>query len=85
MNKEFNIIYRVLAILEAILLLVLSFAYGSKIDKQAEIINNQEERIKSYKQEIIQLKLVEQDYQADKEYIYECYKQIEQKAERSGR
>lgn len=85
MNKEFNIIYRVLAILEAVLLLVLSFAYGSKIDKQAEIINNQEERIKSYKQEIIQLKLVEQDYQADKEYIYECYKQIEQKAERSGR
>lgn len=85
MNKEFNIIYRVLAILEAILLLVLSFAYGSKIDKQAEIINNQEERIKSYKQEIIQLKLIEQDYQADKEYIYECYKQIEQKAERSGR
>ena len=85
MNKEFNIIYRVLAKLEAILLLVLSFAYGSKIDKQAEIINNQEERIKSYKQEIIQLKLVEQDYQADKEYIYECYKQIEQRAERSGR
>ena len=85
MNKEFNIIYRVLAILEAILLLVLSFAYGSKIDKQAEIINNQEERIKLYKQEIIQLKLIEQDYQADKEYIYECYKQIEQKAERSGR
>ena len=85
MNIEESKIYKVLAILEAVLLLVLSFAYGSKIDKQAEIINNQEERIKSYKQEIIQLKLVEQDYQADKEYIYECYKQIEQKTERSGK
>lgn len=85
MNIEVTKIYKVLAILVVVLLLVLSFAYGSKIDKQAEIINNQEERIKSYKQEIIQLKLVEQDYQADKEYIYECYKQIEQRAERSGR
>ena len=85
MNIKETKIYKILAIAEAILLLVLSFAYGSKIDKQVEKINNQEERIKSYKQEIIQLKLVEQEYQTDKEYIYECYKQIEQKAERSGR
>ena len=85
MNKEFNIIYRVLAIAECVLLLILSFCYGSKIDKLNEEIQKKDQLIELYKKEIIELKIVEQDYNADKEYIYECYKQIEMNAERSGR
>lgn len=84
MKKIYNI-YRVVAILEAILLLIISFSYGSKIDKQKEIINNQNQIIEKCKEENIKLRLIEEDYNTSKEYIYECYKQIEQRAERSGK
>ena len=84
MKKIYNI-YRVVAILEAILLLIISFSYGSKIDKQKEIINNQNQIIEKCKEKNIKLRLIEEDYNTSKEYIYECYKQIEQRTERSGK
>lgn len=84
MNIE-NKIFKTLAIIEAVLLLVLSFAYGSKIDKQKEIINNKNNKIKECSYEIKKLKLVEQNFEEEKEYLYECYKDIELKAERSGK
>lgn len=85
MKKEWETIYKVLAIIEAVLLLVLSFAYGSRIDKQKEIIENKNNKIKECSYEIKRLKLIEQNYEEEKEYLYQCYKQIEQRAERSGK
>lgn len=85
MKKEWETIYKVLAIIEAVLLLVLSFAYGSRIDKQKEIIENKNNKIKECSYEIKRLKLIEQNYEEEKEYLYQCYKDIELKAERSGK
>ena len=78
MKIEWKNLFRTIALLEALLLLVLSFNYWNKVDKQKETIKKQRE-------EINRLKIVEQDYEADKDYIYECYKQIENNAERSGK
>lgn len=85
MKIEWKNLFRTIALLEALLLLVITFAYGNKIDELNKIINKQSEKIKECDYEIKRLKLVEQDYETDKEYIYECFKEIEQKAERSGK
>ena len=78
MKLDYKKIFGTIALLEAILLLVLFYSMGIKIDEQKNKLQQQN-------QELIRLKLVEEDYNADKEYIYECFKQIEQRAERSGK
>ena len=78
MKLDYKKIFGTIALLEAILLLVLFYSMGLKIDEQKNKLQQQN-------QELIRLKLVEEDYNADKEYIYECFKQIEQRAERSGK
>lgn len=78
MKLDYKKIFGTIALLEAILLLVLFYSMGIKIDEQKNKLQQQN-------QELIRLKLVEEGYNADKEYIYECFKQIEQRAERSGK
>ena len=85
MRIEWKNLFRTIALLEAILLLVITFSYGNKIDKLNETIDKQSKKIKECDYEIKRLKLVEQDYETDKEYIYQCFKEIEMKTERSGK
>lgn len=66
-------IFRVIALLEAILMLVIVFTLSNKID-------NQKHKIDRITKENIRLRLVEQDFQESKEYIYECYKQVSNNA-----
>ena len=80
-----NIARIVKIIIDTILLLVITFSYGNKIDKLNATIEKQNKKIEECSYEIKRLKLVEQDYETDKEYIYQCFKEIEQKAERSGK
>jgi len=84
-NKNYTNIITGLALIEAIVLLTISFGYWNKIDKQQEIIDKQNEKIEECSYEIKRLKLVEQNFEEEKEYLYECYKDIELKAERSGK
>lgn len=74
-------IYRAMAVLEAILLLVLTFCYGGKIDDQKKIIEDKTEIIEKSKTEVKRLKLVEQDFEENKEYINECFKEMLKKGE----
>lgn len=85
LNKNYTNIITGLALIEAIVLLTISFGYWNKIDKQQEIIDKQNKKIKQCSFEIKRLKLVEQNFEEEKEYLYQCYKDIELKAERSGR
>ena len=85
MKIEWKNLFRTIAVLEALLLLVLTFSYGNKIDELKTTIDNQTKKIEKYRKEIIELKMVEESYTVDKDYIYECYKQIENSAERSGK
>ena len=85
MKIEWKNLFRTIALLEAILLLVLTFSYGNKIDNLNSTIDKQSAKIKECDYEIKRLKLVEQDYETDKEYIYQCFKEIEMNAERSGK
>lgn len=85
MRIEWKNLFRAIALLEAVLLLVLTFSYGNKIDNLKKTIKEQNKTIEQCNYEIKRLKLVEQDYETDKEYIYECFKQIEMNAERSGK
>lgn len=85
MKIEWKNLFRTIALLEALLLLVLTFSYGNKVDKLNTTINKQNKKIKECDYEIKRLKLVEQDYETDKEYIYQCFKEIEMKTERSGK
>ena len=85
MKINSNKIFITIALCEALLLIVATFSFGSKIEDQKAIINKQTEKIKECDYEIKRLKLVEQDYETDKEYIYQCFKEIEMKAERSGK
>ena len=85
MKIEWKNLFRTIALLEALLLLVLTFSYENKIDKQNETIEKQSKKIQECSYEIKRLKLVEQDFEEEKEYLYECYKDIELKAERSGK
>lgn len=85
LNKNYTDIITGLALIEAIVLLTISFGYWNKIDKQQEIINKQNNKIKECSYEIKRLKLVEQNFEEEKEYLYECYKNIELNAERSGK
>ena len=84
-NKNYTNIITALALIEAIVLLTISFGCGNKIDKQQEIIDKQSKKIEQCSFEIKRLKLVEQSFEQEKEYLYECYKDIELKAERSGK
>ena len=63
----------------------ISFGYWNKIEKQQEIIDKQNKTIEQCSYEIKRLKLVEQNFEEEKEYLYECYKDIELKTERSGK
>ena len=85
MKIESKKVFLAIALCEALLLIVAVFSFGSKIEDQKVIIVKQSAKIKECDYEIKRLKLVEQDYEADKEYIYECFKQIEMNAERSGK
>ena len=85
MKIEWKNLFRALALLEAVLLLVLTFSYGNKVDKLNKTIAKQEKKIEECSYEIKRLKLIEQDFEEEKDILYECYKNIEQKAERSGR
>lgn len=69
----------------AVFLLAMYFGLSLIIDNQKATIEKQSKKLEECSFEIKRLKLVEQDYETDKEYIYECFKQIEMKAERSGK
>ena len=84
-KKNYIKIITILALLEAITILGISLGYWKKIDNQQEIINKQNKKIEECSYEIKRLKLVEQNFEEEKEYLYECYKDIELKAERSGK
>ena len=84
-KRNYVKIITILALLEAITILGISFGYWKKIDNQQEIINKQNKKIEECSYEIKRLKLVEQNFEEEKEYLYECYKDIELKAERSGK
>jgi hypothetical protein len=84
-KKNYIKIITILALLEAITILGTSLGYWKKIDNQQEIINKQNKKIEECSYEIKRLKLVEQNFEEEKEYLYECYKDIELKAERSGK
>jgi hypothetical protein len=85
MKIEWKNLFRTIALLEALLLLVLTFSYGNKIDDLKKTIKEQNKTIEQCSYEIKRLKLVEQNFEEEKEYLYECYKDIELKAERSGK
>ena len=85
MKIEWKNLFRTIALLEALLLLVLTFSYGNKIDNLKNTIDKQNKKIEQCSYEIKRLKLVEQNFEEEKEYLYECYKNIELKAERSGK
>lgn len=85
LNKNYTNIITGLALIEAIVLLTISFGYWNKIDKQQEIIDKQNKTLEECSYEIKRLKLVEQNFEEEKEYLYKCYKDIELKTERSGK
>ena len=85
MKINSNKVFITIALCETLLLIVAVFSFGSKIEDQKAIIDKQTKKIKECDYEIKRLKLVEQDYETDKEYIYQCFKEIEMKAERSGK
>ena len=85
MRIEWKNLFRAIALLEALLLLVLTFSYGNKIDDLKKTIKEQNKTIEQCNYEIKRLKLVEQNFEEEKEYLYQCYKDIELKAERSGK
>ena len=85
MKIEWKNLFRTIALLEAILLLVLTFSYVNKIDNLKKTIDKQNEKIEECSYEIKRLKLIEQNFEEEKEYLYQCYKDIESKAERSGK
>jgi hypothetical protein len=85
MRIEWKNLFRTIALLEALLLLVLTFSYGNKIDNLKKTINKQNKTLEKCSYEIKRLKLIEQNFEEEKEYLYECYKDIELKAERSGK
>lgn len=85
MRIEWKNLFRTIALLEALLLLVLTFSYGNKIDNLKKTIEKQNKKIEQCSYEIKRLKLIEQNFEEEKEYLYGCYKDIELKAERSGK
>ena len=85
MRIEWKNLFRAIALLEALLLLVFTFSYGNKIDDLKKTIKEQNKTIEQCNYEIKRLKLVEQNFEEEKEYLYQCYKDIELKAERSGK
>lgn len=84
-NIEWKNLFRTIALLEAILLLVITFSYGNKIDEQKELINKQKSKLEEAKTEILRLRLIEQEFYESKDYMYDCYQQVELNAERSGK
>ena len=64
-NKNYTNIITGLALIEAIVLLTISFGYWDKIDKQQEIIDKQNKKINECSYEIKRLKLVEQNFEEE--------------------
>ena len=62
MKIEWKNLFRTIALLEAILLLVITFSYGNKIDNLKNTIDKQSEKIKQCSFEIKRLKLIEQEF-----------------------
>lgn len=85
MRIEWKNLFRAIALFEAVLLLVLTFSYRNKIDNLKKTIKEQNKTIEQCNYEIKRLKLIEQNFEEEKEYLYQCYKDIELKAERSGK
>lgn len=85
MRIEWKNLFRTIALFEAILLLVLTYSYGNKIDNLKKTIKEQNKTIEQCNYEIKRLKLIEQNFEEEKDYLYQCYKDIELKAERSGK
>lgn len=75
-----NKIFRFIALFEAILTLFIVFILGNKIDKQDIVIDNQKNIIDTISKENIRLRLVEQDFEENKEIIGDCFKDISIKA-----
>ena len=84
-SNTINKLIKPIIAIEALLMIVVIFQLCIKIENQKAIIDKQSKKIEECSYEIKRLKLVEQDYETDKEYIYQCFKEIEQKAERSGK
>lgn len=71
--------------IEVLLMIVVIFQLCIKVEKQESIIKKQNKTLEKCSYEIKRLKLVEQNFEEEKEYLYKCYKDIELKAERSGK
>ena len=61
MKIEWKNLFRTIALLEALLLLVLTFSYGNKIDNLKKTIDKQNKTLEKCSYEIKRLKLIEQD------------------------
>lgn len=84
-SKTINKIIKPVLLIEMILTIIIIFQLCIKIKNQKAIIEKQSKKIKECSYEIKRLKLIEQDFEEEKEYLYECYKDIESKTERSGK
>jgi len=73
-SNTINKLIKPIIAIEALLMIVVIFQLCIKVEKQESIIEKQSKKIKECDYEIKRLKLVEQDYEADKDYIYECFK-----------
>ena len=80
-----NKIFLGIIFIELLIIFVLTYKIGIKLKNQQELINKPNKTIKECSYEIKRLKLVEQNFEEEKEYLYQCYKDIELKAERSGK
>ena len=78
--KNLSNLFRIIALVEAILTLIIVFSLGNKIDKQDIVIDNQKNIIDTVSKENMRLRLVEQDNEESKDIIGECFKQISIKA-----
>ena len=78
--KNLSNLFRIIALVEAILTLIIVFSLGNKIDKQDIVIDNQKNIIDTVSKENMRLRLVEQDFEESKDIIGECFKQISIKA-----
>lgn len=84
-SNTINKLIKPIIAIEVLLMIVVIFQLCIKVEKQEFIIEKQSKKIEECSYEIKRLKLVEQNFEEEKEYLYECYKDIELKAERSGK
>ena len=84
-SNEINKFIKPIIAIEVLLMIVVIFQLCIKVEKQESIIDKQSKKIEECSYEIKRLKLVEQNFEEEKEYLYECYKNIELNTERSGK